>query len=113
MPTQPRDVNRWPHQFGAIDRRALMPLLATGAAFLIQTRTALAQQFPIPTTAADVPGPPPGTAMTKDYVRSVGRTAYLWGGGRWSTWLTAVSRSLRVCPETSTGITEFSEHEAD
>src|SRR4029453_19416030 len=28
---------------------------------------AQAQQFPIPTTAAEVPGPPPGTAMTKEY----------------------------------------------
>jgi len=79
MPTQPRDANRWPHQFGATDRRALMPLLATGAAFLMQTKSALAQQFPIPTAAADVPGPPPGTAMTKAYVQSVGRTAYVWG----------------------------------
>src|SRR6516164_10958130 len=38
-----------------------------------------AQQFPIATTAAEVPGPPPGTAMTKAYVQTVGRAAYLWG----------------------------------
>ena len=38
-----------------------------------------AQQFPLPTTAAEVPGPPPGTAMTKAYVQTVGRAAYLWG----------------------------------
>jgi hypothetical protein len=38
-----------------------------------------AQQIPIPTTAAEVPGPAPGTAMTKEYVQSVGRMAYLWG----------------------------------
>jgi len=54
-------------------------LLATGAAFLIQTKSLLAQQFPIPTTAAQVPGPPPGMAMTKAYVQTVGREAYLWG----------------------------------
>lgn len=40
---------------------------------------AYAQQVPIPTTAAEVPGPPPGTAMTKEYVQSVGRMAYIWG----------------------------------
>jgi len=36
-------------------------------------------QIPIPQTAAEVPGPAPGTAMTKEYVQSVGRMAYLWG----------------------------------
>ena len=41
--------------------------------------TAHAQQFPIPMTAAEVPAPPPGTAMTKAYVQAVGRMAYLWG----------------------------------
>jgi hypothetical protein len=38
-----------------------------------------AQQVSIPTTAAEVPGPAPGTAMTTAYVQMVGRTAYLWG----------------------------------
>ena len=38
-----------------------------------------AQQVPIPKTPADVPGPPPGTAMTKAYVQTVGRMAYMWG----------------------------------
>jgi len=41
--------------------------------------SAQAQQVPIPTTAAQVPGPAPGTAMTKAYVQTVGRMAYLWG----------------------------------
>jgi len=41
--------------------------------------TAQAQQYPIPTTATEVPGPASGTAMTKAYVQSVGRMAYLWG----------------------------------
>jgi hypothetical protein len=40
---------------------------------------AQAQQVPAPRTAADVPGTPPGTIMTKDYVVMVARTAYLWG----------------------------------
>jgi hypothetical protein len=38
-----------------------------------------AQQVPIPTTAAEVPGPASGTAMTKAYVQTVGRMAYVWG----------------------------------
>ena len=46
----------------------------------VQARDAVADfQVPLPKTAADVPGPPPGTAMTTAYVQSVGRTAYLWG----------------------------------
>ena len=38
-----------------------------------------AQQVPQPKSAADVPGTPPGTVMTKEYVEMVGRTAYVWG----------------------------------
>ena len=38
-----------------------------------------AQQVPIATTAAQVPGPAPGTAMTKPYVQAVARMAYFWG----------------------------------
>jgi hypothetical protein len=38
-----------------------------------------AQQVPIPTTAAEVPGPATGTAMSKEYVQMAGRMAYLWG----------------------------------
>jgi hypothetical protein len=38
-----------------------------------------AQQISIPTTPAEVPGPAPGTAMTKEYIQTVGRLAYLWG----------------------------------
>lgn len=41
--------------------------------------TAHAQRFPIPKTAAEVPGPAAGTAMTTQYVQTVGRAAYLWG----------------------------------
>src|SRR5229473_4266046 len=40
---------------------------------------AYAQQFPIPTTAAEVPGPAAGNTMTKEYVQMVGRMAYFWG----------------------------------
>jgi hypothetical protein len=52
---------------------------AIGVAIAMLAGTAQAQQFPIPTTSAEVPGPAPGTAMTKAYVQSVGRMAYLWG----------------------------------
>ena len=40
---------------------------------------AQAQQVSLPKTAAEVPAPPAGTAMTKEYVQSVGRMAYVWG----------------------------------
>jgi hypothetical protein len=38
-----------------------------------------ARQVPLPTTAAEVPGPAPGTSMTKPYVQMVARMAYFWG----------------------------------
>jgi hypothetical protein len=38
-----------------------------------------AQQVLIPAKAAQVPGPASGTAMTKEYVQTVGRMAYVWG----------------------------------
>ena len=53
----------------------LWALLAAG---LMACTPAHAQQVPIPNTAAEVHGPLPGP-MTKDYVRTVGRMAYLWG----------------------------------
>ena len=40
---------------------------------------AQAQQFPIPRTAAEVPGPAAGNTLTKEYVQMVGRMAYFWG----------------------------------
>jgi hypothetical protein len=79
MSSEPYDANRRLLRAGEIDRRPVMPLLGVGAAYLMLAGKAQAQQFPIPTTAADVPGPPPGTVMTKAYVQSVGRVAYLWG----------------------------------
>src|SRR5471030_9656 len=38
-----------------------------------------AQQVPAPRMASEVPGTPPGTVMTKEYVAAVGRIAYIWG----------------------------------
>jgi hypothetical protein len=45
----------------------------------MRTRTIQAQQVLLPKTAAEVPGPAAGTAMTKEYVQMVGRMAYVWG----------------------------------
>ena len=79
MSTRLRDANPSPRRGCEIDRRSLLPSLGAGAAFLMLAAKARAQQYPIPKTAADVPGPPPGMDMTKAYAQSVGRTAYLWG----------------------------------
>ena len=60
--------------------RCTMPKMANGAlacAVVILVGNAHAQQFPIPQTAIEVPGPAPGTAMTKAYVQTVGRMDYL------------------------------------
>jgi hypothetical protein len=40
---------------------------------------AQAQQVLKPKSAAEVPGTPTGTVMTKEYVEMVGRLAYVWG----------------------------------
>jgi hypothetical protein len=54
-----------------------LPLAALVCASM--ATSAHAQQVPIPKTPAEVPGPAPGTAMSKEYVQMVGRMAYLWG----------------------------------
>jgi hypothetical protein len=41
--------------------------------------SAQAQQVPLPTNAAAVPGPATGNKMTTAYVQAVGRIAYIWG----------------------------------
>jgi hypothetical protein len=50
-----------------------------GVALIVLAGNAQAQQVPIPTTAAQVPGPVAGNTMTKAYVQTVGRIAYFWG----------------------------------
>ena len=57
----------------------LLAAALTGSICAVTPNVSQAQQVPIPQTAAEVPGPPSGTAMTKAYVQSVGRMAYLWG----------------------------------
>ena len=70
----PRDVAR---QTVKLDRRSL---LGAGAASLMLAGRARAQQVPIPTTAAEVPGPPPGTRDDQGLCADrSGRMAYLWG----------------------------------
>src|SRR6516225_1577047 len=60
--------------------RVVLASLALVAAVASTTTTVLhAQQIPLPTTAAQVPGPAKGSAMTKPYVQMVGRVAYFWG----------------------------------
>ena len=54
-------------------------LIAAAVIGALAFTTALAQQVPLPMTAADVPGPAVGTTMTKEYVQTVGRMAYTWG----------------------------------
>jgi hypothetical protein len=59
--------------------RTQIIITALTALALLAPARLFAQQVPIPTTAAQVPGPAPGTAMTKEYVQMVGRMAYIWG----------------------------------
>jgi hypothetical protein len=45
---------------------------------LIATPLPQTQPVPFPKDSAEVPGPMPGTRMTEEYVRMVGRDAYFW-----------------------------------
>lgn len=54
-------------------------VLFVGLVFAMLPGSGQAQQVPVPTTASQVPGPAPGTALTKAYVQTVGRMAYVWG----------------------------------
>ncbi len=62
-----------------MNRTAKCLLLISALAGSVFTPGGQAQQVPLPKTAADVPGPTYGTALTKQYVQMVGRMAYLWG----------------------------------
>lgn len=54
-------------------------IIAAALVGVLACTAAQAQQVPLPKTAAEVPTPPAGTAMTKGYVQMVGRMAYVWG----------------------------------
>jgi hypothetical protein len=60
-------------------QKFLQTLTVAGVLCAVTTTVVHAQQVPLPTTAAQVPGPAPGTAMTKPYVQMVARMAYFWG----------------------------------
>jgi len=61
-------------------RSAVLRTLAVATIVgVVTTNVTHSQQVPIPKTAAEVPGPASGTAMTKAYVQTVGRMAYVWG----------------------------------
>ncbi|MBV8106919.1 MAG: DUF1254 domain-containing protein [Hyphomicrobiales bacterium] len=64
---------------GILKSSILAALLGCASALALAPIAVVAQQVPIPETAAQVPGPAPGTAMTKAYMQTVGRMAYLWG----------------------------------
>ena len=54
-------------------------LLAAALVGALACTAAQAQQVPMPKTAAEVPGPASGNAMTTAYVQTVGQMAYIWG----------------------------------
>src|SRR4026209_1781561 len=58
---------------------ALRALIVAATLFAVTTTVTDAQQGPLPTTAAEVPVPASGTTMTKAYVQTVARMAYVWG----------------------------------
>jgi hypothetical protein len=60
-------------------KQTLRSLIFAAASSAVVTTVLHAQQIPLPTTAAQVPGPAPGTTMTRPYVQMVARMAYFWG----------------------------------
>src|SRR5262249_41965840 len=60
-------------------KHVVLKSLALTALVCTLATVADAQQAPLPTNPSQVPGPAPGTAMTKAYVQMVGRMASLWG----------------------------------
>jgi hypothetical protein len=54
-------------------------IIAVALVGVLAFTSAQAQQYPNPTTVAEVPGPAAGNTMTKEYVQMVGRMAYFWG----------------------------------
>src|SRR5215471_7297680 len=60
-------------------KKLLQTLSFAGVICAVTVPLIHAQQIQLPTTAAQVPGPAPGTAMTKPYVQMVTRMAYFWG----------------------------------
>ena len=64
-------------RFNWIRYSSLSALLV--ASTCLTTDAVLAQQVPIPQTAAAVTAPASGVTMHPDYAKAVGRMAYIWG----------------------------------
>ena len=64
-------------RFNWIGYSSLSALLV--ASTCLATDVVLAQQVPIPQTAADVTAPATGVTMHPEYAKAVGRMAYIWG----------------------------------
>jgi len=62
-----------------VKTKRIPTLLAAALVGAMALTTVHAQQVPLPKTAAEVPGPAAGNAMTKEYVQMIGRMAYIWG----------------------------------
>jgi hypothetical protein len=56
-----------------------LPITQFLLAALVVTTPAFAQQVEPPKSAVEIPRTPANTVMTKDYVETVGRMAYVWG----------------------------------
>ena len=52
----------------AFTRRSTLIVLAASMSMIAAVASAQSIQFPTPKSVAEVPAPPPGTAMTKAYV---------------------------------------------
>ena len=71
-------------------------VLAAALLGALACTTAHAQQVPIPTSAAEVPGPASGNVMTKAYVQTVGRMAYIWGWPMVNTAMSSAATRARA-----------------
>ena len=57
----------------------VLPVAVIVAMAIFVTIPALAQQVPLPKTAAEVTSPAKGVIMQPEYAKAVGRLAYIWG----------------------------------
>jgi len=59
--------------------KKILPVTVFVILALLVTLPALAQQVPLPKTAAEVTAPAKGVVMHPEYAKSIGRLAYIWG----------------------------------
>src|SRR5271169_5477395 len=65
--------------FRANGSKMMSRLVLATAIFALVNSSSIAQQVTQPGTASEIEGTPAGTVMTKEYVETIGRFAYLWG----------------------------------